>query len=184
MGHLLVSIVRATYPACMKRFIANLFLVLLPVAQAFAADHPAKVVGISDGDTITVLTAEKKQVKIRLHEIAHEGMAWWYAKYAPNDRELSRLETEARTAHRGLWSQPNPVPPWDWRKGVGVPATDEVVGNRKSHVYHKLYFPGFYYARYRGFSRDFETFVDFCLPATPPAEGINAQHPQIPRHFR
>ena len=30
---------------------------------------PARVVGISDGDTITVLTAAKKQVKVRLHGI-------------------------------------------------------------------------------------------------------------------
>ncbi len=40
------------------------------------------------------------------------GMAWWYPKYAPADRELERLESEARAARRGLWSQPNPVPPW------------------------------------------------------------------------
>jgi micrococcal nuclease len=57
--------------------------------------------------------------------------------YAPNDKELSRLETEARTAHKGLWSDPDPVAPWDWRKGVGVPETTGVVGNRKSHVFHK-----------------------------------------------
>jgi hypothetical protein len=33
--------------------------ILLPV-PALAADYPARVVGITDGDTITVLTAEKK----------------------------------------------------------------------------------------------------------------------------
>ena len=25
-------------------------------------------------------------------------------------------ETEAREAHRGLWIDPHPVPPWEWRK--------------------------------------------------------------------
>lgn len=45
-----------------------LFLILWPFA-ALAADFAAKVVGVSDGDTLTVLTAEKRQVKIRLHGI-------------------------------------------------------------------------------------------------------------------
>ena len=32
-----------------------------------------KVVGISDGDTITVLTEKKEQVKVRLARIIHEN---------------------------------------------------------------------------------------------------------------
>jgi len=36
----------------------------------------------------------------------------------------SVLEAEARAARRGLWSDPNPLPPWDYRRGVAtVPAT-------------------------------------------------------------
>jgi micrococcal nuclease len=43
------------------------FLLLLVIAfPACAADYSARVIGIADGDTITVLTAEKKPVKIRL----------------------------------------------------------------------------------------------------------------------
>lgn len=41
-------------------------LVSLPVA---AAEWSGTVVGISDGDTLTVLSAEKRQIKIRLVEI-------------------------------------------------------------------------------------------------------------------
>ena len=52
----------------MKRLIAGLILILLPLS-ALAADYPARVVGVTDGDTLTVLTAEKNQVKIRLHGI-------------------------------------------------------------------------------------------------------------------
>ena len=52
----------------MKRLIATLVLFVLPL-PALAADYPARVVGVSDGDTITVLTPEKKQVKIRLSGI-------------------------------------------------------------------------------------------------------------------
>jgi hypothetical protein len=48
----------------------SLTLVLLFLASpASAADYSARVVGISDGDTITVLVAGDRQVKIRLHGI-------------------------------------------------------------------------------------------------------------------
>jgi micrococcal nuclease len=69
-------------------------------------------------------------------EMVEQGMAWWYREYAPRDVILNRAEVSAKRAHVGLWSQPNPVAPWDWRKGKGLPVTAEVVGNRNSHVYH------------------------------------------------
>jgi hypothetical protein len=74
---------------------------------------------------------------VAAREMVREGMAWWYRKYAPDDTELERLEADARAAKRGLWSQPNPVPPWQWRHGNGVPRTAAVIGNRRSKVYHK-----------------------------------------------
>lgn len=46
-------------------------------------------------------------------------------------------EAEAKAAKRGLWGQPNPVPPWVWRKGEGVPQADIVIGNRRSRIYHR-----------------------------------------------
>ena len=41
---------------------------------------------------------------------------WWYRKYAPGDTVLEGLEAEAREANKGLWADPQPVPPWEWRK--------------------------------------------------------------------
>lgn len=46
---------------------ALLFILLAAVAQA--ASVTGKVVGISDGDTLTILTPSKEQVKVRLHGI-------------------------------------------------------------------------------------------------------------------
>lgn len=48
------------------------------------------------------------------------GMAWWYRKYAheqsAGDRSAyAAAEAEARLAQRGLWVDPDPVPPCDWR---------------------------------------------------------------------
>jgi hypothetical protein len=66
-----------------------------------------------------------------------EHLAGRLPHYAPRDHELARLEAEAKAARIGLWSQPNPVPPWNWRQGDGVPQAAGVIGNRRSHVYHK-----------------------------------------------
>ncbi len=147
------------------------------------ADIEGRVVGVADGDTITVL-AGKTQHKVRLSGIdAPEksqpygnaskqslsdlvygkearvettkkdrygrdigkvwvqpvscptcgktldanltqltvGMAWWYRYYAREQPEEDRgryefAELEAKAKKAGLWRDPNPVPPWDWRK--------------------------------------------------------------------
>jgi micrococcal nuclease len=50
------------------------------------------------------------------HTLIKDGWCWWYRKYAPGDAVLERLESEAREAKRGLWDDPHPVPPWEWRK--------------------------------------------------------------------
>ena len=49
-------------------------------------------------------------------ELVRAGLAWWYRQYARGDRELERLEAEARAARRGLWADAHPVPPWEWRR--------------------------------------------------------------------
>jgi len=51
-------------------------------------------------------------------ELVRAGLAWWYRHYAPHDAELCALEVEARAAQRGLWAEPHPIPPWDWRRGA------------------------------------------------------------------
>ena len=47
--------------------------------------------------------------------LVKEGWCWWYRKYALSDAELERLEASAREAKKGLWADPQPVPPWEWR---------------------------------------------------------------------
>jgi endonuclease YncB( thermonuclease family) len=50
------------------------------------------------------------------HTLVKDGWSWWYRKYAPGNAELEKLETEARNVQRGLWIDPQHVPPWEWRK--------------------------------------------------------------------
>ncbi len=50
------------------------------------------------------------------------GMAWWYEHYAKEQpmeerRAYEFEQTEARARSVGLWRDPRPIPPWDWRRG-------------------------------------------------------------------
>lgn len=132
-----------------------------------------KVIKVADGDTITILNSENKQIKIRLYgidapekaqdfgkisrnymselvagktidvtvinidrygrsvgrikiddkEVAEEmlksGLAWVYTYYCkiPKCKYWKELETQAKTAKIGLWSNPTAQEPWLWRKG-------------------------------------------------------------------
>ncbi len=150
-------------------------LLLAACAPSLGAELPGRVVGITDGDTLTLLVDERRQVKIRLMgidapesrqpfgqvakrvlsdlafqksamvqfekqdrygrvigkvlvdgvdlnlEMVKAGLAWWYRKYAaeqsgPDQTAYGAAEGEARLAKRGLWVDPDPIPPWDWRK--------------------------------------------------------------------
>ena len=47
-------------------------------------------------------------------ELVKVGMAWVYDRYV-TDRSLYALQDAAKAARRGLWADPDPVPPWEWR---------------------------------------------------------------------
>lgn len=140
----------------------------------FAETYSGRVVGIADGDTITVLESGNVQHKIRLAGIdapekkqpygqvskehlsalifdktvsiettkldrykreigkvllgdkdinieqIKSGLAWHYKKYtkaqpAEDQRTYSVAEEQARAQKVGLWKEPEPVAPWDFR---------------------------------------------------------------------
>ena len=45
------------------------------------------------------------------------GLAWHFRKYS-KDEKLQALEDQARAEKVGLWKDNNPIPSWDWRRGV------------------------------------------------------------------
>lgn len=49
-------------------------------------------------------------------EQVRRGYAWIFTRYARADSPLYALQSEARAARRGLWTDPSPMPPWDWRR--------------------------------------------------------------------
>ncbi|HLE64214.1 MAG TPA: thermonuclease family protein [Pyrinomonadaceae bacterium] len=99
------------------------------------------------------------------HQLLQDGVAWLYREYESDlpaqDRNAYRqAELSARTAGRGLWTDKNPMPPWEYRKlhrdrtqtEVTVesqiePTPDSrdtyIVGNVRSRVYHRPDCPGY-----------------------------------------
>jgi micrococcal nuclease len=150
-----------------------LSVLLTPVSSIAEVIH-GKVVRVADGDTITVLTQERQEIKIRLagidtpekrqafgqkakqftssivagknvtvdgkttdrygrtvgmvfvnggkisvnEQIVAEGYGWVYRQYCKYDfcYDWLKLEEKARKARMGLWADPNPTPPWEWRR--------------------------------------------------------------------
>lgn len=161
----------------MKASILTAFLSSLLVATSAVASQPKElsgmVVGVADGDTLTILDASKARHTVRLAEIdapeighgspgqpfgrnakealatlcygqnavatvvtsdrygrtvarvrckgvdvntelVRTGLAWVYEKYA-TDARLRQIQASAKEAKLGLWRDPSPVAPWEWR---------------------------------------------------------------------
>jgi micrococcal nuclease len=71
------------------------------------------------GRTVGKIIADDQDVNLAM---VRAGMAWWYRKYAKDQSAQDRVlyataESTARKARTGLWADPNPVPPEDYRRG-------------------------------------------------------------------
>lgn len=92
--------------------------------QALAADvHQREVVVEWDkrdvyGRIVGKILVDGTDVNL---EQVRRGLAWHFRRYAkeqpPQDRvAYARAEDEARAAQRGLWRDPQPVAPWEFRR--------------------------------------------------------------------
>lgn len=48
-------------------------------------------------------------------ELIKNGLAWHFKKYSSNI-EYAELEIKARNQKIGIWSEANPIAPWEWRQ--------------------------------------------------------------------
>lgn len=64
-------------------------------------------------------------------QIVADGYGWVYRKYCKQSycKDWLKLEENAKSFYFGLWADPNPVPPWEWRK-----AKRNSSNNRSSNV--------------------------------------------------
>jgi len=155
--------------ATKSRLFPGLLVLCFFLLPAAAAAWSGKVIGVIDGDRITVLH-DGRQEQIRLwgidcpakaqdlankakqrtsslvfgevvelefatvdpygrtvalvrvgntlvnEELIRQGLAWVFIRYC--DRPICKewIQAEALEARRGLWSMPNPVPPWEYRR--------------------------------------------------------------------
>ncbi len=66
------------------------------------------------GRTVAVIRVDGRDVN---REMVEGGMAWAYLRYLEEPYESLYCESEAtaRARNRGLWRDPHPVPPWEFR---------------------------------------------------------------------
>ena len=87
--------------------------------DALEAHVAGQRIGVDVQDTDrygrTVGTVYRNGQNINL-ALVRDGWAWWYERYARNDRQLAQAQREAKAARRGLWQDSNPIPPWEWRR--------------------------------------------------------------------
>ena len=145
-----------------------IFLLLIS-SNLLSLELKGKIIHISDGDTVHLLTDNKEKIKIRLNDIdapeskqafgnkskenlknyiyqknvvveyknkdkykrvlgtiyyqnrdinlqqVKNGYAWVYKKYSKNPIYF-KAEQDARINKIGLWSDKNPIEPWEFRK--------------------------------------------------------------------
>jgi endonuclease YncB( thermonuclease family) len=48
-------------------------------------------------------------------EQVRRGMAWVFVKHAPRNSPLYAIQSSAQQLRLGLWADPRPTPPWEWR---------------------------------------------------------------------
>ena len=98
------------------------------------------------GRTVGVVVVDGENVNQSLIE---DGYGWQYRKYcmASFCSDWLTIEEGAKASRAGLWSDADPVPPWEWRKGARnssyqkvstayEPASSGYHGNVKSHKFH------------------------------------------------
>lgn len=85
---------------------------LLPVGSLVAVDEKYQdAYRRTVGQIITL-----PEGRIVQAELLRAGMAWVFPKYCRDCRYWKNIERQARLDGRGLWEDPEPVPPWVWRR--------------------------------------------------------------------
>ncbi len=64
------------------------------------------------GRTIGLVKLHMRDINL---EMVEDGFAWWYKQYG-HDPRFALAEQRARMNKDGLWIQPYPVAPWDYRR--------------------------------------------------------------------
>jgi endonuclease YncB( thermonuclease family) len=105
--------------------------------QSFSAASKRQLSNTIFGRDIVVTSDKVDQygrivgsVVVNGHDVALDqvraGMAWVYVHYqgqlSPNERAAyTAAQRSAKEQHAGIWSEPSPVPPWQFRRAARPP---------------------------------------------------------------
>lgn len=88
-------------------------------AKQFTSDQVfGKIISFVENDTdrygrtIAKIYYDEKYLS---EEIIKAGFGWWYF-YFSKDKNLGKLQGDAKAKKLGLWSDPNAISPWEYRK--------------------------------------------------------------------
>ena len=88
--------------------------------------------------------------------LVEDGLAFHYIEYS-DDPKLAEAERRARAGERGVWSLPDPIPPWEIRSGLHIDPSGTLHGNTRSGVVHA---PGCLHYHCRNCTAAFESLPD------------------------
>lgn len=101
--------------------------------QKFAEESRAKVTEsvLNTAVSVQVLTVDSQGVPVALifdgagsslsHTLAVSGLAWWDERNAAKDTMLRKLSAQAVVAGAGIFADPAPLAPWDYRSSHEMP---------------------------------------------------------------
>lgn len=101
-------------------------------SQPFGPQARQRLLALVGGKVVTVTTDKRDRHGRTLGKVSlagqdvgltlvREGYAWWYRDYAADQDLLDRVlyplaEVQARWGDLGLWRDPDPIPPWTFRR--------------------------------------------------------------------
>jgi len=67
------------------------------------------------GRTVALVSVDKQLLN---KELVKAGLAWVYDRYCsePICESWKNFQLRAKFDKRGLWADPNPIPPWEFRR--------------------------------------------------------------------
>ena len=115
------------------------------------------------GRLVARVLIDEKDVSL---ELVKAGLAWHYKEYS-DDSMLAAAEQQARAERAGIWSLPDPIPPWEqrrgssgtWERSVENSSQSGAVyhGNLSSRIYHA---PSCRYYNCKNCTREFRSKED------------------------
>lgn len=96
---------RQAFGSAAKKFLSELCYDRIVRVQQ--TDRPDRF-----GRTIAVIRIGDRNLNLAM---VQNGMAWHFKKYS-KDEQYASAEVVARESGIGLWAEPEPMAPWEWRR--------------------------------------------------------------------